>query len=157
MMKTRKPYIIDTNILISFRIYTPMNIHVTFWKQLSEIIEKKEIIIIKDVADECTDLELKNWVNEQHIEKVSNDVRERAAEINNEYHLITQKGQIEKSVADPVIIAYAEKYNGIVFTQETNRKPNSKLRKIPDVCEALSIEYQRWPDNVFEDIKFKEI
>ena len=156
MMQTKKPYIIDTNILINFRIYTPMNIHIIFWEQLSEIIREGKIII-KDVADECTRRKLKNWVNKQRIEQVPDGVYKRAAEINNKYQLITQEGQFKKSEADPVIIAYAEIHSGIVFTQEAKRKSDSEPRKIPDVCKALRIQYQRWPDNVFEDIKFKEI
>ena len=36
-------------------------------------------------------------------------------------------------------------------------KSNSEPMKIPDVCEALSIECQKWPNDVFKDIKFKEI
>ena len=154
----QSPYIIDTNILINFRIFTPMNIHVTFWRQLSEAVENKAIIIIQDVADECTRRdELKIWVNKQKIEKVTQDVRDRAFEIDNEYSLITQEKEIIKSEADPVIIAYAEKHSGIVFTRESKRKSKDMPMKIPDVCKALSIEYRRSPDHVFRNIKFKPI
>ena len=152
-MNQRKPYIIDTNILISFHIFTPMNIHVTFWDQLSEAVENGEIIIIREVVNECTKPpEIKKWVRSQKIIE-TDDVHERATEINNEYRLITEKEGIKKSEADPIIIAYAEKNNGIVFTQEAENDP----KKMPDVCKALSIDCQRWPGQVFKDIKFKRI
>ena len=155
-MSQRKPYIIDTNILINFRIFTPMSVHVTFWKQFNEAVENGTIIIIREVADECKDSEINEWVKSQRIIE-TDDVQKRAIEIDDKYHLITQKEGITKSAADPVIIAYAEKNNGIVFTREAKRKLDDTPMKIPDVCEALSIKYQRWPDQFFKNIKFKTI
>ena len=157
MNQSKKSYVIDTNILINFRIFTPMSIHITFWKQLSEAVTNKTIVIIRDVADECKDREIEPWVNRQEVTEISDDIRERAIEINNKYLLITEEDGIKKSKADPVIIAYAEKNQSVVFTQEAKRKSNSDPMKIPDVCNALSIRCERWPDKVFEDINFRKI
>ena len=150
-------YIIDTNILINFRIFTPIKFHKTFWKQLEECVNNDEIIILQDVADECKDSELSTWIKRKKIEPVSHDIRNRANEINKQYPMITEIAQQMKSEADPVIIAFAEKNRYAVFTQEAPSKPGGGVYKIPDVCHKLGITCERWPNNVFTKIKFKTI
>ncbi len=150
-------YIIDTNILINFKIFTPMKIHEIFWKQLGECIKKGEIVLIQDVANECKDRELKGWVFKQKIEKVSNDIKDRANEINKEYPIITVLDQQTKSEADPIIIAYAEQNNCCVFTREADEDPKNGIYKIPAICKKLNIDFQRWPNKVFDNLRFKRI
>lgn len=43
------------------------------------------------------------------------------------------------SGADPWLIAHAIQTNGVVVTHESNRHPNAKKVRIPDVCAALGV------------------
>ena len=158
MPKPEKPYVIDTNILINFDIFTPIQIHTTFWEQLSFAVKHGAIIIIEDVKNECKYGKVKNWVKEQKIISVDNEIQNAAIKINNKYQLITydDKGN-KKSEADPVIIAYAKKNNCAVFTREQKRKSDEDAMKIPDVCDALGIDYERHPIKVFKKLNFKKI
>ncbi len=157
MSASHTTYVIDTNILINWSIFTPMEFHTTFWKQLSDCIQSKQIIVIQDVADECKFGLLKGWVTEQTIIPIDDGVRQRAIEINDKYTLITQKSGSTKSEADPVIIAYAEKNHYGVFSYESKKKPFDNVNKIPDVCEDLDISCERWTAKILKEINFKEI
>ncbi len=152
MNQQNSPYVIDTNILINFRIFTPMNIHKIFWSRLHAAIASGRIILIKDVAEECKDKDLKEWIAGVKITKINDDIRLRASEINNKYSLITEKAGVVKSEADPVIIAYAEVNDCIVFTYESNRRKKTDPMKIPDVCDELGMDYERVPVTVLENI-----
>ena len=152
MNQQNPAYVIDANILISFRIFTPMNIHKIFWRRLYAAIASGRIILIKDVAEECKYEPLKGWVAGVKITKINDDLRYRALEINNTYSLITERDGIVKSKADPVIIAYAEKNNCTVFTHEAKRKSEQDPMKIPDACDKLGVLCKRWPDQVLENI-----
>ena len=78
-------------------------------------------------------------------------------EIEKEHKLITATAGIIKSQADPVIIAYAQKNNADVFTQERNKRAGETQNKIPDVCEALGVLCKRWPKEVWGDLGLKPI
>ena len=151
-------YVIDTNILINFAIFAPMNFHKSFWKALEDQVTKQNIIIIDVVKKECKWDPLKSWVNRlgTYIVK-TDDIKDRAAEINNKYHLITETSEGPKSEADPVIIAYAAKIDAIVFSYEAKRKFETDAMKMPDVCEKLKIGYERRPAKVMEALKFDPI
>ena len=157
MSLNKEVYVVDANILISFGIFTPINIHKTFWSQLGSLIKKGSFVVIEDVAKECKYGDIAKWINTQNITEVSEDIRKESIEINNTYSLITQSGEQIKSEADPVIIAYAKLKECIVFTYEAKRRREEYPMKIPDVCEALGVEYQRWPNKVFKEIQFGEI
>jgi hypothetical protein len=43
------------------------------------------------------------------------------------------------SGADPWLIAHALPTNGVVVTHESNRHPNAKVVRIPDVCATLGV------------------
>lgn len=149
-------YVIDTNILINFKIFTPMEIHVKFWRQLSHSIEQGHIILLADVARECKSEPLKSWVRNQKITP-TDDVKSEAIKINNKYKLITEKDGIKKSEADPVIIAYAQKRKYTVFSYESERKNSKKPYKIPDVCTALGVPFEKRTNKVLKEIDFKKI
>ena len=147
-------YVIDTNILISFRIFTPMNIHKTFWNRMTDAVKQGKLIFIQDVAEECKDPFLKLWLKtvSNSVTRIDDNLRNRAIEINNQYPMIDRTSTTIKSQADPVIIAFAEKNKDIVFSHEKNRKKDDDLYKIPDVCEILKIRCVRWPDKVLPKI-----
>ena len=167
----QRNYVIDTNILINFDIFTPQKIHKKFWANMEAAIDSGNIIIIKDVADECKHQSIKKLVDgldaNGKIVKVSSDIRARALEINDEFNMITTVGQdasgspIIKSEADPVIIAYAEANKYTVFTRESKRGPRAnqslgstirKPMKIPAVCDALGVDCERSPVQVLPNI-----
>ena len=147
---------IDTNILINFGIYTPPEIHVTFWGQFREVIKAGKITIIEDVAEECKSEFLQNLFAEQGIKdkviKVDENVRKNAIDINHKYTMITKVGNRSKSEADPVIIAYAQSIDGCVFTAEGwSRKPGGAM-KIPMVCRKLGVPCIRLPGKVLPHV-----
>jgi Domain of unknown function (DUF4411) len=43
------------------------------------------------------------------------------------------------SGADPWLIAHANNTKGVVVSHESNRHPNAKKVRIPDVCAALGV------------------
>ncbi len=137
-----------------------MPIHVAFWKQLSDMVAQKRIIIIDKVRDECKSDPLKTWVGQRKITKMSPEMTKAAMDINNKYKLITPKNQISKSEADPYIIAYAREVKGIVFSYERKSKQGispSGYNKVPDVCEALNIDWVSKPSEAFEKMNFPTI
>ena len=105
--------------------------------------------------------DIKRWVGgkdvKRHIVKTDNDVKVRAEEIEKEYKLIIAIAGIIKSSADSIIIAYAQKNNAGVFTQERNKRAGETQNKIPDVCEALGVLCKRWPKEVWGDLGLKPI
>ena len=154
-------YVIDTNILINLIIYLPIEHHPTFWKWLERQIKEGHIIILDVVAEECKHGNIKKWVYGAAVKRYivnTDDLMTSAAEIEKEYKLITKEEDIIKSKADPIIIAYAQKNSGVgVFTQERKKKPGETQNKIPDVCEALGVPYDRWPEKVWKVLHFKKI
>ncbi len=163
-------YVIDTNILINFGIFTPHNVHKKFWSSMEEALQNDKIIILEEVAYECKEGDLKIWIDEQRkagrVVSVNADIRARAMYINEEYQLLTygtnKSGKrVQKSKADSIIIAYAENNKHTVFTWESDKQvkqmkrvvyPEYASMKIPAVCKALDIPYIRYPDQVLKKV-----
>ncbi len=164
-------YVVDANILINFGTYTPRNVHKTFWSRMEEAVDDGKMIIIKEVADECSIGDIEIWLDEQskagRIVEVEQEILARAAVIDKKYHIVTEELNrktgmtVIKSAADPVIIAYAENKKHIVFTREVPRRRKkgeplvfSKERpgKIPDVCNKLGVTCFRSPAKVLKKV-----
>ena len=152
-------YVIDANILISFHIFTPEHYHRNFWNELERQIAGGHIIILDEIANECKNQALKNWLTalkkQGLITAVNAEIRQLALQLNKKHKMITTDaaGRI-KSQADIYLLAYAQKHNLSVFSYEGKRRNPQEPPKIPDVCTAEGIHYERIPSPVMRQLGF---
>lgn len=135
-------YLLDTNVLIDFALFHPISLCKSFWQKLETSLSNKEWVLLDVVIDEIKyNPELLNWCNNQKkkgfVNSVSDDNRNRGAEINNTYKMVDDV--TGNSSTDPYLIAYAEEHKLTLFTRESNRRTSSDLYKIPDVCQLLKV------------------
>ena len=148
-------YVIDANMLINWSIFNPISHNKVFWSSLKKFIDKEQIILIKPIAEECRYGRIKVWVeSDAKITEISDDVKKRATEINDEYRLITNENGIVKSEADPFLIVYAEIHRCTVLSYESRRKNENDPMKIPDVCAELEIGHTRSTEEMMENLNF---
>jgi len=99
---------------------------------------------------------LREWCSRQKknglVDKITDDDRERAVEINNQYPMINQASG--KSTVDTYILAHAERNGCGIFSQESPRVNAAALYKIPDVCDKLQISRIRKPKVFLKEIGF---
>ncbi len=136
-------YILDTNVLVGFSHWLPMEYHPDFWKKLRQALEDGKWILLEEVIDEVKYPEdLKKWCKAAKSAKLTVKLSEeeyfRAVEINNLYPMIDQ--DTFKSTVDTQIIALAESRGFSVFSQESKRIDEAKPHKIPDVCILLKLK-----------------
>ncbi|PIZ81296.1 MAG: hypothetical protein COY02_02800 [Parcubacteria group bacterium CG_4_10_14_0_2_um_filter_41_6] len=158
---TESVYVIDTNILIGFDIWHPFKNCPDFWVKLESAIKDGKVILLDVVVDEVRpyNLGLTKWLKKQKdnglIIKISDEVREEAVRINNQYKMINQN--TGNSIADTYVIAFAL-LNGVgIFTRESPRKYSNQLYKIPDVCDKFGIAYKRSPAEIMSFIGINSI
>lgn len=158
---TKIKYLLDTNILIGFSLWKPMSLSFndSFWSKLSATLASNEWILVDAVVDEVNngyDKELKKWCKEQKkngfVDKITDDDRERAVEINNTYPMIDQSSG--NSTVDTYLIAYAERNGCGIFSRESHMLNGAKLHKIPDVCNKLRISRISKPKAFLKEIGF---
>lgn len=130
-----------------------------FWSKLEEALANKEWVLVDVVVDEASngyDGELRSWCSRQKknglVDKITDDDRERAVEINNQYPMINQASG--NSTADTYLLAYAERNGCGIFSQESPRVNATALYKIPDVCDKLQISRIRKPKAFLTEIGF---
>jgi len=153
--------LVDTNILIGFSLWKPISLQLNdiFWNELENALKSGGWVLLDVVMNEVNsgfDGDLKKWCKQQAknglVQKLNNDHRQRAVDINNQYPMIDQATQ--KSTVDTYLIAYAEA-NGLgVFSREAPRTNADELHKIPDVCDALGIKRLRQPKAFLKAIGF---
>jgi hypothetical protein len=152
-------YLVDTNILIGFSHWKPMSLTFNnqFWSEMEEALANKEWVLVDAVVDEVIyDIDLKKWCKEQVkkglVDKITDDDRMRAVEINNQYKMIDQASG--NSTVDTYLLAYAERNGYGIFSQESPRVNTAGLYKIPDVCDKLQISRIRKPKVFLKEIGF---
>lgn len=148
-------YILDANILIGFSIWAPIAFHKSFWSKLTTALENDEWILLDVVVNEITfEGDLKKWCKDQKksalVKTVTDENRDRAIEINNQYKMIDDVTQ--NSTADTYIIAYAEANKLGIVTRENHKEIDKHLFKIPDVCAQLGIETIKRPETFLRKI-----
>ncbi len=143
-------YILDTNILIGFALWRPITLCKPFWDELAESLSKGDWVLVDVVVGEVKstfDQELAKWVEAQKkkglMRVITDENKERAVEINNTYEMIDEVSQ--KSTVDTYIIAFSEENGFGIFSQESPRRMQTDLYKIPDVCDKLNIKRIRKP------------
>jgi len=151
-------YVLDTNILIKFSKWIPIEINTFFWKKMEEALFLRKWVLLDVVVDEVKrEGLLFQWCKKQKensfLTKISDENRNRAVVINSLYNMIDQS--TGKSIVDTYIIAYAEE-NGLgVFSDEMFKAKDENLNKIPDVCKQLKIKNIRKPIKFLNNIGFR--
>jgi hypothetical protein len=141
-------FLIDANILISgYKVYYPMDIHVSYWNVIAEQIANGNFIIIDKVKNEIQDEKLVDWLKHN----IDNKLYASTADCMVQYSYIQEwatKNQsfgtsdkahfADSNVADPFLVAKALKESYSVVTYELSAKGGKKI-KIPDVCSHFGV------------------
>ena len=151
-------YLVDTNVLIGFSLWTPILLNGGFWEKLEKSLEDGKWVLLDVVIKEIKyNPELVRWCKKQEkkglVQKICEDNKYRAIEINNRYKMIDEVTQ--KSTVDTYLIAYAEANNLGIFSRESPRANPADLYKIPDVCKELNISRIKQPMVFLKSIGFK--
>lgn len=156
----KKIYVLDTNVLIDFAIWHPIPLSTVFWDCLAVNLDKKLWVLLDEVMREIEGKyqpALAKWCKDAEtaglVQKIPDENRNRGIVINKLYPIIDAKSH--KSIVDTYLIAFAEKYNLTVFSREAHKEDTTKLNKIPDVCDALHIEWIREPEVFLNAIGYK--
>ena len=157
--ENKKVYILDTNALIQFSVWVPIDLNKVFWRKMAESLENGDWVLLDVMVDEIrySNDGLKKWCDDRKkqgfMKSIEDRHRERAAEINNSYKMIDET--TGKSTGDTYLIAYAEANQLTIFSREAPRKDNEDLYKIPDVCKELNINQIYKPKEFIEAIRYK--
>jgi len=143
-------YIIDSSSLIALNKHNAMNVYVSVWKNISELIQNDRLVAPREVLDEINDYDdaLSSWASEQKkLFKMPTSKQIRIVqEILKEYPALVDVDA--RHSADPWVIALAIELSSqsqqtlvnikrIVVTEEKLR--GNKI-KIPYVCHLRSVE-----------------
>lgn len=151
-------YILDSNVFINFYDrYYRIEYFPTFWQEFIQILNDKVVIPQIIVNENFQNPWFKKWIDVHYRKEIVNHLG-----YINEWKLILDyindselyrkeainqldKGWGNEKIADPWLIAIAQKEGHIIVTEEM-RNPNlsdkypSRVAKIPDVCDALCVE-----------------
>jgi len=149
-------YSLDSNVFIeAWNGYYSLELSPTYWDKLDQLARESTIFATEEVKKEIskTDDDLKAWFSDKTYffrainEKVISCLNEIYQKDKNHRRLVDNTKQ--RSVADPWVIAHAMAENAIVVTKEIFEHNPTKRIKIPNVCEAMGVE---WMDD-FEFIR----
>lgn len=157
--ETIEKYILDTNTLIGFSVWIPIDLNKNFWDKLGESLQRGDWVLLDVVVDEIKyeNDGLKKWCDVQKkkgLQKNITDInRNRAVEINNTYKMIDEA--TGKSTVDVYLIAYAEENKLTVLSRESSRESDTDLYKVPDACRKLNIRSIKRPKEFLQAIGFR--
>ncbi len=153
-------YIVDSNFFIQpHRDTYPLDVAVSFWAKVKQLADDGKIISIDKVKNEIfgKNDDLEKWCKANLPKDFFKETS--TSDVINEYVKIcswaTSKGQYTQSAlneflnadeADAFVVAYAlaDISNRIVLTREVSA-PNSKNKvKLPDACDAHSVQHVDW-------------
>jgi hypothetical protein len=145
------PYLLDANIFITAKHTMPTDIWPTFWARLSEMMLSGQIYTIDKVKEEIDhgNDELTQWMKANaprcFFISADSDVMAKYAEVQN---WASSSGRFKQSalsefasVADSYLVATAAAKDMIIVTYEASAPEIKKRVKIPDACQALSVDY----------------
>ncbi|MEK7541295.1 MAG: DUF4411 family protein [Patescibacteria group bacterium] len=150
-------YVVDTNVLLGFATWNPLEFRQEFWEKFEKALENKKWVLLDVVVGEVIyDGELKRWCKRQKdrnlVTTIDDEIKNLAIEINNKYPMINV--ETDNSSVDPFLIAFASKNELGVFTREIYKMPGEPLYKIPDVCKALNVPCIKNPTWFMKSIGF---
>ena len=150
-------YVVDTNVLIGFSTWNPLEFKSEFWSKFEKALEDKKWVLLDVIVDEIIyDSELKRWCKRQRdsglVTVIDDEIKNLATEINNKYKMInTETGN---SSVDPFVVAFASKNGFGICTREIYKTNGESLFKIPDVCDILKIPCIKNPTRFMKSIGF---
>lgn len=135
-------YVFDTNIFINLQRRQPIDLYPTVWNKIGELMSQGIIISSQEVFDEIAiggdDLEKWAKVRKECFLPSDISVQQKVRDILRNHRGLIEGGT-KKNSADPFVVALAQDKQYKVVTEET-RTRNANSPKIPDVCDAYSIE-----------------
>ena len=140
-----KKYCLDTNVLIEpWNKYYTIEICPDYWEIIDRLAKQGVIFCPEEVRREIDkiDDELKKWVKSRpHLfREINQTVQVRLREVLERFPRLVDTVK-DRSMADPWVIAYAMTENAVVVTKEGPTNGHTPRIRIPDVCNALSIEW----------------
>ncbi|HEX41070.1 MAG TPA: DUF4411 family protein [Phycisphaerales bacterium] len=140
-------YCLDTNIFIeAWSKYYHMDFCSDYWRCLDEYAQQGIIFAPEEVKLEIDRIDdnLREWLSprEHFFRPITDDVQECLAKVFEEerHHRLVDSIR-GRSKADPWVIAHALAESAVVVTKEEYAPPNSPRVKIPNVCEALGVDW----------------
>lgn len=140
-------YCLDTNVFIqAWTKYYHIDFFSDYWRKLDELAQAGEVFATSEVKREIDKIDdtLKDWLGKRDyfFKDIDDNVQRCLAEVfqdPNHHRLVDSTKQ--RSIADPWVIAHAMAEDAIVVTKEQFEINITKKIKIPNVCEAMGIEW----------------
>ena len=136
-------YSVDSSSLIHLARLHPADLFVSLWAKLDESFASGMFRVSEEVYKELckgTD-DLAGWLKARPQCMVATDTNiESHVQAIMKSHPTLVQIDLQKSGADPYVIAVAIQNTFRVLTQERPKKPTSTRPKIPDVCESYSVD-----------------
>ncbi len=144
-------YCFDTSAFInSWRRLYPIDVLPSLWDRIDYLIASDRIKAPEYVLMEIARVsdELHSWVQTrpQMFVPALAGIQTRVSHIINTYPAFLQERSPDGVWADPYVIALAQEQNRIVVTWETLADRNARRLKIPNICNALGVEWMNLLD-----------
>ena len=144
-------YLLDTNILIRSKNEMPMDIWLTFWARMQEMMVAKQVfssVKVKEEIDKGADeltLWIENYAPKEFYLPLDRDVMVQYANAQawvQESPLYKDTAKLDfANVADAYLVATAAAKGMTLVTYETSDPACKRRVKIPDVCNALGVPF----------------
>ncbi|MFC1783083.1 DUF4411 family protein [Planctomycetota bacterium] len=141
-------FCLDSNVFIeAWKGYYSLEFFPAYWEKLDQLACDETVFATKEVEKEIIriDDDLKKWLSDKKyfFREIDGIVQECLLKIyqKDEKHRRLVDSTKQRSVADPWVIAHAMAENAIVVTKEIYEHNPTKRMKIPNVCEAMGIEW----------------
>ena len=140
-------YCLDTNVFIqAWNEYYAIDFFPDYWESLDKFAQQGAIFATEEVKKEieATDDALKDWLSPRpyFFKSIDETVQECLTKVfkDPKHHRLVDS-ITGRSKADPWVIAHALAEEAIVVTKEEFAPPETPRIRIPNVCEALGVEW----------------
>lgn len=140
-------YCLDTNVFIeAWNKYYHKDFAGDYWRKLDDLAKAEVIFATEEVKREIDKIDdaLKEWLRgrEYFFRKIDDKVQECLEQVFHDpkHHRLVDSTK-QRSIADPWVIAHAMAMDAVVVTKEQFETNQTKRIKIPNVCEAMGIEW----------------
>ena len=138
-------YCLDTNVFVqAWNKYYSIHLCPDYWRVLDQLAEQGLIFCPVEVKRELekTDDELSAWTKGRpyFFVEVTDQVNRNMRRIMRDFPRLVDSTR-GRSIADPWVIAHAMAEGAVVVTKEEPAGDQTRRIKIPDVCNALGVEW----------------
>ena len=144
-------YLFDTNIFIASKNLLPSDVWPTFWQRIAELTRDRKIyssIKVKEEIEKGKDeltIWMKNNSSDDFYIELDQDIMQKYIATQN-WATNSKKFkptalQTFADVADAYIVATASAKGMTLVTYEKSNPMSTKRVMIPDVCQALNVQY----------------